>query len=113
MITASTPSGWKKKTAGPARKFFKEQFYRQSVADNIFKNVHFVLEERKKYEITITSEPSGAVVTQNSEAIGETPFTYIVREMVRHPRIFNFVATKEGYLPSETVLKEVPPRAPG
>lgn len=97
----------------PARKFFKEQFYQQSVADIIPKNVHFVLEERKKYEIAITSAPSGAVVTLNSETIGETPFTYIVREMVGNPRIFNFVAIKEGYQPSETVWKEFPPRDDG
>lgn len=97
----------------PARKAFKEQFHQQTVADVIPSTLHFVLEERKKYEIWITSKPSGAMVTLNSEVIGETPFTYTVREMVGNPRIFNFVAIKEGYRQSETVLKEFLPQDNG
>jgi hypothetical protein len=97
----------------PARKAFKEQYYRQTVQDIIPSNVHFVLEERKKYNMSITSEPSGAVVTLNSEVIGETPFTYTVREMVGNPRTFSFVAVKEGYRPGETVLKEFSPEDDG
>lgn len=97
----------------PVRKAFKEQFHQQTVADVIPSTVHFILEEREKYAIRITSEPSGAMVTLNSEVIGETPFTYIVREMVGNPRIFNFVAVKEGYRQSETVLKEFLPQDNG
>jgi hypothetical protein len=97
----------------PARKAFKEQFYQQTIRDIIPTKVHFVLEERKKFEIHITSEPSGAVVTLNSEVIGETPFTYTVREMIGNPRIFSFVAVKEGYRQSETVLKEFLPQDNG
>jgi hypothetical protein len=97
----------------PARKAFKELYYHQTVRDIIPSKVHFVLEERKKYGISITSEPSGAVVALNSEVIGETPFTYAVREMVGNPRIFSFVAVKEGYLQSETVLKEFLPQDNG
>jgi hypothetical protein len=97
----------------PARKAFKEVYYQQTVQDIIPSKVHFVLEERKKYGINITSEPSGAVVTLNSEVIGETPFTYTVREMVGNPRTFSFVAVKEGYRPSETVLKEFLPQDNG
>ena len=97
----------------PARKAFKEQFHQQTVADVIPSTVHFVLEERKKYAIDITSEPSGAMVTLNSEVIGETPFTCVVREMVGNPRIFNFFAVKEGYRQSETVLNEFLPQDNG
>lgn len=74
--------------------------------DIIPPHLHFVLEEREKYEIQITSEPSRATVTLNSEVIGETPFTYTVREMIGNPRTFSFVAVKEGFPPAETVLKE-------
>jgi hypothetical protein len=97
----------------PARKAFKEQFYQQTIQDIIPSKVHFVLEERKRYGIQITSEPSGAVVTLNSEVIGETPFTYTVREMVGNPRTLSFVAVKEGYRPSETILKEFLPQDNG
>lgn len=97
----------------PAQQFFKEQFYHQKVQDIIPPNLHFVLEERKKYNILITSEPTGATVTLNSEVIGETPFTYTVREMVGNPRTFSFVSVKEGYLASEKVLKEFLPQDNG
>lgn len=97
----------------PAQQFFKEQFYNQNVQDIIPPNLHFVLEERKKFEIHITSEPSGATLTLNSEIIGETPFTYTVREMVGSPRTFSFAAVKDGYQPSEIVLKEFLPQDNG
>ncbi|MBU1568040.1 MAG: PEGA domain-containing protein [Proteobacteria bacterium] len=94
----------------PARKMFKEQLYYDTVEKLIPTTLHFVLEERKKYPIHITSEPSGAVVTLNGEAIGETPFTTIVRERIGNPRVFDFVAVKEGYQKGQTVLKEFLPQ---
>ncbi len=97
----------------PAHKAFKEMYYQQTVQDIIPSRLHFVLEERKKYKIDITSEPSGAVVALNSEVIGETPFTYTVRERIGNPRTFSFVAVKEGFQPSEKVLKEFLPQENG
>jgi hypothetical protein len=97
----------------PLRKVFKEQLYHETVQDLIPTNLHFVLEERKKYPIYITSEPSGAIVTLNGEAIGETPFTTILRERVGSPRIFDFVAVKEGYQKGQNVLREFLPQDNG
>lgn len=53
------------------------------------------------------------MVTLNCEAIGETPYICIVREMAGIPRIFNFVTIKVSSQASETVLKEFPPRDDG
>jgi len=97
----------------PANKSFKEMYYHQTVEDVIPPKIHFVLEKRKKYTINITSEPSGAMVTLNGEVIGETPFIYTIREMVGLPRTFDFVAVKEGFPPSEKVLKEFQPQDNG
>jgi PEGA domain len=90
----------------PARRSFKEQFYSQTVEDLIPSSLHFVLEERKKYPIRISSEPSGVLVTLNGEVIGETPFVFTVRERIGNPRIFDFIAVKEGYPRGQTVLRE-------
>ena len=97
----------------PLRKVFKEQFYQETVQDLIPTTLHFVLVERKKYPVYITSEPSGAIVTLNGEAIGETPFTTILRERIGNPRVFDFVAVKEGYQKGQTVLREFLPQDNG
>ncbi len=97
----------------PMRKVFKEQLYHETVHDLIPTTLHFVLEERKKYPIHISSEPSGAIVTLNGEVIGETPFTTIVRERIGNPRVFDFVAIKEGYEKGQNVLKEFLPQENG
>ncbi len=97
----------------PMRRVFKEQYYHQTIEDIIPSKLHFVLVERKKYAINISSEPSGAMVTLNGEAIGETPFTTYVRERVGEPRVFDFVAIKEGYQRGETVLREFLPQENG
>lgn len=97
----------------PARRAFKEQFYSQTVQDLIPPSLHFVLEERRKYPIRISSEPSGAMVTLNGEVIGETPFVLTLRERIGNPRIFDFIAVKEGYAKGKTVLKEFLPQDNG
>lgn len=97
----------------PVRKVFKEQLYYETVQDLIPATLHFVLQERKKYPIAITSEPSGALITLNGEVIGETPFTTIVRERIGNPRVFDFVAVKEGYRKGQTVLREFLPQDNG
>jgi PEGA domain len=97
----------------PARRSFKEQRYSQTVVDLVPPVLHFVLEERKKYPIRISSEPSGALVTLNGEVIGETPFVLTLRERIGNPRIFDFIAVKEGYTKGQTVLKEFLPQDNG
>ena len=97
----------------PMRKIYKEQLYHETVQDMIPSSLHFVLEERKKYQIYITSEPSGAAVTLNGEVIGETPFTTTLRERIGNPRVFDFVAVKEGYKKGQKVLKEFLPQDNG
>lgn len=97
----------------PARRVFKEQLYSQSVQELIPPSLHFVLDERKKYPMRITSEPSGAVVTLNGEVIGETPFVATMRERVGNPRVFEFVAVKEGHGKSQQTLREFLPQDNG
>lgn len=97
----------------PARRAFKEQLYSQTVQELIPPTLHFVLEERKKHQIRISSEPSGALVTLNGEVIGETPFVLTLRERIGNPRIFDFIAVKEGYAKGQTVLKEFLPQDNG
>ncbi len=97
----------------PVRKMFKEQLYQETVHDLIPPALHFVLEERKKYPIYVTSEPSGAMVTLNGETIGETPFTTVIKERVGNIRTFDFIAVKEGYQKGQTVLKEFLPQENG
>lgn len=97
----------------PARRMFKEQLYSQTVQELIPPTLHFVLEERKKHPIRISSEPSGALVTLNGEVIGETPFVLTLRERIGNPRIFDFIAVKEGYAKGRTVLKEFLPQDNG
>jgi hypothetical protein len=90
----------------PARQAYKEQLYYQTASDVVPQQLHFVLEERKKYPIAITSEPSGALVSMNGDVVGETPCTAIIRERIGEPRIFDFVAVKEGYEQGHKVLRE-------
>jgi len=90
----------------PEQKVFKELLYHETVGDTVPAKIHFSLRKRKKYPITITSEPSGALVTQNGEVIGETPLTWTVMERVGAPRIFDLVAVKQGYLQGEEILRE-------
>lgn len=97
----------------PARRAFKEQLYSQTVQELIPPTLHFVLEERKKFPIRISSEPSGALVTLSGEVIGETPFVFTLRERIGNPRIFDFIAVKEGYSKGQTVLKEFLPQDNG
>ncbi len=97
----------------PVRKMFKEELYYQTVHDLIPTTLHFVLEERKKYPIHITSEPGGAIITLNGEVIGETPFVMTARERIGNPRVFDFVAVKEGYQKGQTVLREFLPQENG
>lgn len=97
----------------PARRVFKEQLYSQTVQELIPPSLHFVLDERKKYQMRITSEPSGAVVTLNGEVLGETPFVTTMRERVGNPRIFEFVAVKEGYGKGQKTLREFLPQDNG
>jgi hypothetical protein len=97
----------------PARRTFKEQLYSQTVQELIPPTLHFVLEERKKHPIRISSEPSGALVTLNGEVIGETPFVLTLRERIGNPRIFDFIAVKEGYGKGRTVLREFLPQDNG
>ncbi len=97
----------------PARRVFKEQLYHQTVAELIPPDLHFVLEERKKYSIRITSEPSGALISLNGEVLGETPVVATLRERVGNPRIFDFVAVKEGYAMGRQELREFLPKADG
>jgi len=97
----------------PMRKMFKEERYYQTVGDLIPTTLHFVLEERKKYPIHITSAPVGAIITLNGEAIGETPFIMTARERIGNPRVFDFVAVKEGYQKGQIVLREFLPQENG
>ena len=97
----------------PVRKAFKEQLYHEKVSDIIPEKLHFILKEREKYLIAITSAPSGAVVALNGEVIGETPFTASIRERIGNPRTFDFVAVKEGYTQGRTVLREFAPQENG
>ena len=97
----------------PERRVFKEQLYHQTVAELIPPALHFVLEERKKYNIHITSEPSGALVSLNGELLGETPLVAVLRERVGNPRIFDFVAVKEGYAMGRQELREFLPKDDG
>ncbi len=97
----------------PVKRAFKEQLYHETVSDLIPENLHFILEERKKYNISVTSDPSGAVVALNGEVIGETPFTATIRERIGNPRVFDFVAVKDGYEQGRTVLREFLPREDG
>lgn len=97
----------------PVKRAFKEQLYHETVSDLIPENLHFILEERKKYNIAVTSTPSGAVVALNGEVIGETPCTATIRERIGNPRVFDFVAVKDGYAQGRTVLKEFLPREDG
>ena len=97
----------------PVKQAFKEQLYHQTAADVIPAQLNFVLEERKKYPIAVTSAPSGAVVTLNGEVVGETPCTVTIRERIGEPRIFDFVAVKEGYEQGQKVLREFAPQANG
>lgn len=97
----------------PSRRVFKEQLYSQTVQELIPPELHFVLEERKKFPIRITSEPSGAVVTLNGEVLGETPFIATMRERVGNPRVFDFVAVKEGYGKGQQTLREFLPQDNG
>lgn len=90
----------------PAKQAFKELLYHQTAEDVIPATLHFALEERKKYPIAITSSPSGALISLNGEAVGETPCTATVRERIGNPRIFDFVAVKEGYEQGQQVLRE-------
>jgi hypothetical protein len=90
----------------PVKRAFKEQLYHETVSDLIPADLHFVLEKRKKYDISITSTPSGALLTLNGEVIGETPCTATIRERIGDPRVFDFVAVKDGYEQGRTVLRE-------
>lgn len=97
----------------PAKRAFKEQLYHETASDLIPSDLHFVLEMREKYDISMTSTPSGALLTLNGEVIGETPFTATIRERIGDPRIFDFVAVKDGYEQARTVLREFPPQENG
>lgn len=97
----------------PVKRAFKEQLYHETVSDLIPENLHFILEERKKYNIVVTSAPSGALVALNGEVIGETPFTATIRERLGNPRVFDFVAVKDGYEQGRTVLREFLPQDNG
>ena len=90
----------------PVKRAFKEQLYYEKAADVIPEQLHFVLEERKKYPIAITSAPSGALITLNGDVVGETPCTATIRERIGEPRVFDFVAVKEGYEQDQKVLRE-------
>ncbi len=98
-----------KKDYKPAEKFFKEQYYNQSVDDVIPEDIHFTLEELQKYHVRLTSEPSGAKVTINNEVIGETPCIWMVRETLGKPRTFSLTASKKGFCPDKQILEEFPP----
>jgi hypothetical protein len=97
----------------PVEKVFKELLYSQTVQDIVPEKLHFVLEERKKFPIAITSKPSGAVVTLNGEMLGETPFTTTVTEAIGKPRVFNFIADREGNQQEMIVLREFLPKDEG
>ena len=97
----------------PAKKMFKEELYQEKVDRVVPSKLHFILEEREKYQIAVSSEPSGAVVTLNGDVVGETPFTLTVRERIGNPRVFQFVATKDGYQRSEMVVREFLPEDNG
>jgi hypothetical protein len=97
----------------PVEKVFKELLYSQTVQDIVPEKLHFVLEERKKFPIVITSMPSGAVVTLNGEMLGKTPFTTTIAEAIGKPRVFNFIADREGYQQEMIVLREFLPKDDG
>ncbi|MDK9705994.1 MAG: PEGA domain-containing protein [Desulforhopalus sp.] len=97
----------------PVEKVFKELFYYQKIRDIIPDKLHFVLEERKRFPIAISSEPSGAAISLNGEMLGKTPFTTIVEEAAGKPRVFNFVADMQGYRQEMIVLREFLPKDDG
>ena len=97
----------------PERRVFKEQLYHQTAAELLPPAMHFVLEQRKKFSINITSEPSGALITLNGEVLGEAPLVATMRERVGNPRVFEFVAAKEGYALARQELREFLPREDG
>ena len=66
-----------------------------------------------KGSIRITSEPSGALISLNGEVLGETPVVATLRERVGNPRIFDFVAVKEGYVMERQELREFLPKDDG
>ena len=97
----------------PMFQVFKEQKYQEAVKDIIPPKMHFTLKERKKYQIHMTSDPSGASLTLNGQPIGITPFTAVVRERTGKPRELTFVAVKEGFQKKQSVLKEFLPKEDG
>lgn len=97
----------------PMKKTYKEQRYHETADDVVPKEIHFILQQREKHELYITSEPNGAVVTLNGEIIGETPFVAILKERIGNARVFEFIAIKDGYQPVERVLREFLPQENG
>ncbi len=94
----------------PIEKIFKEQFFRHSVVDAVPEQVHFVMVKRKKYNIHITSNPSGAQLIFNGRVIGITPLTVTVMEHIGTARVFKFTVKKVGFQDSVKVLKEYIPK---
>lgn len=90
----------------PLKQAFKEQLYHETAADVIPARLHFVLEERKKYDIAITSAPSGALISLNGDRVGETPCTATIRERIGEPRVFDFLAEKEGFAQGQKIVRE-------
>jgi len=97
----------------PGRKAYKEELYHQTVSNVVPETVHFELRKREIYEVSMTSDPSGAVIQLNGEVIGETPFTAKIKEPIEDNPIFTFVATKTGFRQVKKELRDFEPRKKG
>jgi len=94
----------------PGRKAYKEELYHQAVGDVVPEEVHFELRKREIYEVSITSNPSGALILLEGEAIGETPFTAKIKEPVEDDPVFTFIAKKTGFRQVIKELRDFEPR---
>ncbi len=93
----------------PNQKFYKEQFFGDTVVEAVPPKVHFVMEKRKKHVISITSNPSGAKLIFNGNVIGETPIKVSIQENIGVARVFNFTAEMKGFKSKHKMLKEFIP----
>ena len=98
---AAEKEGWL-----PAQKTFKEEFYKQTVADVVPPQLHFELHQIQKYTVLFTSEPAGAVVSIDGKVIGATPFSSTFQEHIGAPSTANFIIQLDGYMTKKAVATE-------
>lgn len=94
----------------PGRRAYKEELYHQTVGDVVPEEVHFDLRKREIYEVSMTSNPSGALILLEGEAIGETPFTARIKEPIEDDPVFTFTAKKTGFRQVIKELRDFEPR---